>query len=91
MVLFRESVAPRLGVIPLRARGLGLHEPQSFDAPLESVAEEIAAVVQTERRRPEDPVPLPDQLGDPQVVPEEHELRMFEAEVRTLPLRVDPR
>ena len=89
VVLLRERIAPRLGVVPLRARRFGLHEPQSLDAALEAVAEQMARVVQTERRRPEDPVPPAHQVGDPQVVAEQHELGVLEAEVRAVPFGVD--
>ena len=91
VILFGQRVAPRLRVVPLRARRFGLHQPQALDAALGAVAEQVARVVQAERRRAVDPVPPAHQVGDPQVVAEQHELDVLEAEVRAVPLRVDVR
>ena len=91
VVFFGELVAPRLRTVPARARRFGLHQPQPFGAALEAVAEQVARVVQAERRRSVDPVPPTHEVGDTQVVAEEHELGVLEAEVRAGPFRVDVR
>ena len=91
MIFLGERVAPGLRVVPHRAGGFGLHEPQSLDAALETVAEHVPGVVQTEGRRPEDPVPPSHQIGDAQIVAEQHELRVLEAEVGAVPFGIDAR
>jgi hypothetical protein len=91
VILLRQRVAPGLAVVPLGARGFGLHRGDPLVATLGAVAKQEPRIVQPERRRPEAPIPLAHQVGDTEVVPEHRELDVLEAEVRTVPIVGDAR
>ena len=91
VVFLGQRVAPRLAVVPHRATRLRLHLLDPLVAALRTVAEEVARVVQAERRRSVAPVPAAHQVGDAQVVTEQRELDVLEAEVRAVPTLVDTR
>ena len=78
-------------LVPGRPGCLGLHGGQALVALGHAVAVEPAAVVQAERRRSEAPVPVAHERCGAQVVAEQEQLHLLEAEVRAGPVVVHRR